>query len=198
VAGAGLLLMMRINGDAPYVSQVLPGVIVFGLGLAMTVAPLTATVLAGAPPHHSGIASGVNNAVARVAGLLAVAVVGAVAAAQFANTIDSTLPASRMTPRTQHAIVQMKKRTLVTDASPASPRERPQVHAALQSAAEDAFHLGIGIAGALAILGGLISLAGLERVRRPDVKAEECPGGAICGAGETVRVPQQPAPARAA
>jgi EmrB/QacA subfamily drug resistance transporter len=76
ISGVGLLLMMRINADGAYVSQVLPGVIVFGIGLSVTVAPLTATVLAGAPAHHSGIASGVNNAVARVAGLVAIAVIG--------------------------------------------------------------------------------------------------------------------------
>jgi EmrB/QacA subfamily drug resistance transporter len=187
VAGAGLLLMMRIGSSGAYVKDVLPGVVVFGLGLSMTVAPLTATVLAGAPPHHSGIASGVNNAVARVAGLLAVAVVGAVGAAQFSSTIDSHLPSS-LSPQTQHAVSQAKKRTLVTDASAAAPADRPRVHDALESGSVKAFHIGIGIGGALAIAGGLISLAGLEGRRRPDVKAEGCPGGAICGASEDVRL----------
>ena len=58
VAGAGLLLLLMVDTDADYVTQVLPGITVFGLGLSMTVAPLTATVLAGAPPRHSGVASG--------------------------------------------------------------------------------------------------------------------------------------------
>jgi MFS family permease len=57
------------------VSDVLPGVLLFGLGMACTVAPLTTTVLAAASDRHAGIASGVNNAVARAAGLLAVAVI---------------------------------------------------------------------------------------------------------------------------
>ena len=61
--------------DASYAADVLPGVVVFGLGLATTVAPLTTTVLAAAPDRLAGLASGVNNAVARTAGLLAVAVV---------------------------------------------------------------------------------------------------------------------------
>jgi hypothetical protein len=70
---AGLLLWMRVDAGASYVGAVLPGAIVFGLGLSLTVAPLTATIMAAADDEHLGVASGVNNAVARVAGLLAVA-----------------------------------------------------------------------------------------------------------------------------
>jgi EmrB/QacA subfamily drug resistance transporter len=187
VAGAGLLLMLMIDTDASYVTQVLPGVIVFGLGLSMTVAPLTATVLAGAPAHHSGIASGVNNAVARVAGLLAVAVVGAVCAAQFSSTIDTKVPASSVRPQTRHALTEAKKRTLVTSASGVAPADRARVHAALQDASVKAFHIGIGISGLLVIAGGVVSLVGLES-RRRTVKAECCPGGAFVGASEEVRL----------
>jgi EmrB/QacA subfamily drug resistance transporter len=74
VIAAGLLLMTQIEPGDSYVASVLPAVVVFGLGLTMVVAPVTATVLAAADARHSGIASGVNNAVARVAGLLAVAI----------------------------------------------------------------------------------------------------------------------------
>ncbi|WP_329309859.1 MFS transporter [Streptomyces sp. NBC_01262] len=73
VCAVGLLLMTRIGAGASYAADVLPGVFVFGLGLATTVAPLTATVLASADARHAGAASGVNNAVARAAGLIAVA-----------------------------------------------------------------------------------------------------------------------------
>jgi MFS family permease len=75
IIAAGLLLMLRIDPGDSYVAAVLPAVVVFGLGLTLVVAPVTATVLAAVDSSHSGIASGVNNAVARVAGLLAVAVV---------------------------------------------------------------------------------------------------------------------------
>jgi EmrB/QacA subfamily drug resistance transporter len=74
VVGAGLALLIRIDGNGDYVTQVLPGVLVFGLGLAINVAPLTSTALNAAPAEHAGIASAVNNDVARIAGLLAVAV----------------------------------------------------------------------------------------------------------------------------
>jgi EmrB/QacA subfamily drug resistance transporter len=73
VAGVGLLLMLRVGPGARYLPDVLPAVVVFGLGLSALVAPLTATVLGAAPGHLVGTASGVNNAVARTAGLLAVA-----------------------------------------------------------------------------------------------------------------------------
>jgi MFS family permease len=70
---AGMLLMLRIGAGDGYVTAVLPAVVVFGLGLATTVAPVTATALAAAPAEHSGLASGINNAVSRVAQLAAVA-----------------------------------------------------------------------------------------------------------------------------
>jgi EmrB/QacA subfamily drug resistance transporter len=69
----GMALMRRIGPHASYAADVLPAVAIFGLGLSLTVAPLTATVLASADVRHAGVASGVNNAVARAAGLIAVA-----------------------------------------------------------------------------------------------------------------------------
>jgi EmrB/QacA subfamily drug resistance transporter len=75
IIAVGLLLMMRINPGDSYLGMVLPPVLIFGIGLTLVVAPVTATVLAAVDSSHSGIASGVNNAVARVAGLIAVAVV---------------------------------------------------------------------------------------------------------------------------
>jgi EmrB/QacA subfamily drug resistance transporter len=80
VGAAGLLLYQRVGRDADYVTEVLPAVLVFSVGLSATVAPLTATVLADADERNAGIASAVNNAVARIAGLLGVAALGAVAA----------------------------------------------------------------------------------------------------------------------
>jgi len=73
VMAVGVLMYLRIDADTSYLLDVLPGVVVFGLGLTLMVAPLTATVLAAAPDEHAGIASGVNNAVARAGSLLAVA-----------------------------------------------------------------------------------------------------------------------------
>lgn len=73
VAAVGLVLLLRVGEDASYLVDVAPGVVVFGIGLTILVSPLTTAVLAAAPDHLAGTASGVNNAVARTAQLLAVA-----------------------------------------------------------------------------------------------------------------------------
>jgi MFS family permease len=79
VIAVGLLLMTRVEPGASYVTSVLPAIVVFGLGLSCTVAPLTATALAAVDAEHAGLASGVNNLAARVAQLLAVALLPFVA-----------------------------------------------------------------------------------------------------------------------
>jgi predicted MFS family arabinose efflux permease len=79
VIAAGLLLLTQIASPGNYFTVVLPAVLVFGIGLAINVAPLTSTALAAAPAEHAGIASAINNDVARAAGLIAVAVLPVVA-----------------------------------------------------------------------------------------------------------------------
>ena len=80
IAGLGVLAYTRLPQDVSYWADILPALVVFSLGLSMTVAPLTTTVLADAGPGDAGVASGVNNAVARIAGLLAIAILGILAA----------------------------------------------------------------------------------------------------------------------
>lgn len=78
IAGIGFLLMLRVSTNVNYLNELLPGVMVFALGLSMTVAPLTSAVLGNIDTAHSGIASAVNNAISRVAGLIAIAVIGVI------------------------------------------------------------------------------------------------------------------------
>jgi EmrB/QacA subfamily drug resistance transporter len=149
VGGLGLLLMLRIDSGADYVTEVLPAVLVFGLGLAATVAPLTATVLDSVEERHVGIASGINNGVSRVAGLLAIAVLGAVISARF-DAIAGDVAGGPL-----------------TDAATA--------------ASTSAFHLGILIAAALMIAGGIASGLGIENPRR---KVNSIPNRGSAQAGE--------------
>jgi EmrB/QacA subfamily drug resistance transporter len=93
VVALGMLLLARVQPGSSYLTTVFPGAVVFGLGLSMTVAPLTATVLAAVDEDELGVASGVNNAAARLASLLAVAVLPSVV------HLDTTLPAGVFTDR---------------------------------------------------------------------------------------------------
>jgi Na+/melibiose symporter-like transporter len=88
VVAVGMWMMSEIGIGDSYVGSILPAVIVFGLGLSLVVAPVTITVLAAADPRQAGTASGVNNAVARTAGLLAVAVLPLVAGLSGADYQD--------------------------------------------------------------------------------------------------------------
>ena len=79
VLAGSFLLFTRVGGSGNYLTAVLPAVVAFGLGVAIMVAPLTATAMSAAPADHAGVASAVNNDVARAAGLIAVAVLPALA-----------------------------------------------------------------------------------------------------------------------
>jgi EmrB/QacA subfamily drug resistance transporter len=92
VVGAAMLLMARIEPGRDYVTAVMPAAIVLGLGLCLTVAPLTAAVLAAVDDHHAGVASGINNAVARLAALVAIAVLPFATGLTAAATLTSAFP----------------------------------------------------------------------------------------------------------
>jgi hypothetical protein len=182
VAAVGLLLLRGLDADPSYVAEVLPGVVVFGVGLAMTVAPLTATVLAGAEREHAGIASAVNNAIARVAGLVGIALVGAVISARFDAALNERIDTAALSANARAAVESAQSKPLARSPVGSVPgSERPRLEAALKDASVASFGLGIGVAAGLVGAGGLISLAGIRNPRR-EVKAEDCPGGAICGA----------------
>jgi len=141
---AGMLLWTLVD-DRDSWWALAAGVLAFGLGLAVTVAPITATALSAAPERLAGIAAGVNNTVSRVGGLIAVALVGLVISAVFTARVDG-----------------VSSRPLT---------EAPATEAA-RDAAVDAFRAGITLAAFLAILGAVIAALAISN---RDAKAPEEP-----------------------
>jgi EmrB/QacA subfamily drug resistance transporter len=182
LGGIGLLLLMRVDTDANYLTDVIPGLLVFGVGLSATVAPLTATVLDSVDEHRVGIASGVNNGVSRVAGLLAIAVLGAVISAGFGVKLDDRLGTAPLSPAAAAEVEEAKEKPLaVPAAEDLPPAEAARVTQAAEDASTSSFRLGIGIAGILMIIGGVV--AGLG-VQNPERRREAVPSRGSAQAGE--------------
>jgi EmrB/QacA subfamily drug resistance transporter len=182
VGGVGLLMMMRIGPDTSYLVDVLPGLLVFGVGLSATVAPLTATVLDSVDEHRVGIASGVNNGVSRVAGLLAIAVLGAVISASFGSKLDDQLGNAPLSPAASAAVEEAKEKPLaVPAAEDLSTAESDRVTAAASDASTSSFRLGTAIAGILMILGGIVAGIG---VQNPERRRQAVPSRGTAQAGE--------------
>jgi EmrB/QacA subfamily drug resistance transporter len=176
-AAVGVALMLRLGAHVDYVTDLLPALLVFSLGLASTVAPLTATVLSDADEANAGIASGVNNAVARVAGLIAIAAIGAVISSQFKSALAGRLAGITLSPGARAVVSQARQQTLAR-VDPA--RAGLAVAHAVQDASVHAFHVGIVISAVLVALGGLLGLAGIRNPRRV-VPCADCPGGQLAG-----------------
>ena len=184
VAAGGLLLLARVDQHADYLSEVLPALLVFGLGLAMLVAPLTATVLGAVQEEHAGVAAAVNTTLSRVAQLFAVAVLGAVVSLAFASRVEATLRRTALGPASHAAISAAKRQPLGSPSLVGVPlRERVLLRATFDDASVHAFRVADTIAAALVASGGLIAFAGIRNPRRR-VAAELCPAGAICGASQ--------------
>jgi EmrB/QacA subfamily drug resistance transporter len=197
LVAAGFALMLRYGTTVSFLTEVLPALLVFSLGLALTVSPLTATVLADASEMDAGIASAVNNAVARTGSLVAVAAVGAVVAsfygAQLNHRLGHRLPAS-----SQAAVREATRHTFGTIDEAAVPSaQRAFVRHATAAAGEHAFHIAMGVGAVLLFVAGVGGLA-LHGRERTAVAAGDCAGGQLAGQPLPAAVDHQPPlPARA-
>jgi len=170
VAGAGFLLLGLLPASGSYVATMLPALSVLGLGMAITVAPLTATVLNGVPGKDQGTASGISNAVARVAGLLAIAIFGILAVSSFERTLDPLLDAARISHDTRAQLApERAKLGAMKPPEGLPPAEANAVRTAVRKSLDGAFRvvsLGCAVLALLSAACAAIGVAGPARSRR--------------------------------
>jgi hypothetical protein len=160
VAALGVALYARPGIGGSYWTTFFPAVVVLGLGMAITVAPLTTTVMGAVETQHAGVASGINNAVSRVAGLLAIAVFGVVLARTFEMRVQSGVGDLQLTASARMAIARElpKMAGADVDAVPSiEPRQRAAVHEAIGGAFVSAFRrvlLGAAVLALVAAVAG--------------------------------------------
>jgi EmrB/QacA subfamily drug resistance transporter len=168
IAAAGFAALTVPSTGGSYWGSFLPGIVILGLGMAVTVAPLTTTVMNAVGPNAAGTASGVNNAVSRVAALLAIAIFGGVMAWAFQGTLDSAL---RVAPLPAELVAQVQgQRSRL--AAIELPSGIDAGHATLiRRAVADAFVSGfrwvMGLSAALAVASALAAALLISGERRP-------------------------------
>jgi len=157
IAAAGFALFARVEVGDSYWAAIFPAVVVLGLGMAITVAPLTTTVMTVVTSDHAGVASGINNAVARVAGLLAIAVFGVVLTQEFSASIATTLDRSELTQQSRTQIERELPKMAGADLSRVSVRgdQIAAIEADIRTAFVRGFKVVMLEAAALALLSAI-------------------------------------------
>jgi EmrB/QacA subfamily drug resistance transporter len=165
-AGFSLFALPDIGGS--YWTTFFPAVVTMSLGMALVIAPLTTTVMNAVPTHQSGVASGINNAVTRAAGLLAIAALGLVVANTFSSRLDDRLSSLHVTPAVASALDSQRSK-LVGATLPAgvNSTEKANLGSALKESFVSAFRVNMLIAAALA-LGSALLAAWLIDGKQPE------------------------------
>jgi EmrB/QacA subfamily drug resistance transporter len=153
VAGAGFLLLALPGIGGSYWVTFFPGVLVLGLGMAVTVAPLTTVVMSSCGPSAAGATSGINNAVSRVAALLAIALLGIVMAQVFNRALEQKLASLTLPPDAVQAVEKQRDKVAGIEVP---PDIEPQARNALRRAIGESFVQGFRV---VMILGALLSFA---------------------------------------
>ena len=161
---AGFFLLALLPADGRYAATVLPALCVLGLGMAATVAPLTATVLNAVGRGDQGIASGINNAVARVAALLAIAFFGIRVMETFRRSLDERIVDAEISPATVRALApERTKLGAMRPPAAASPGEKQRIERAVRESLDSSFRFVAAICGGLALLAAASAAVGIER-----------------------------------
>lgn len=173
LAAVGLVLLQRVGAPFSYAADLLPALLLFALGLALTVAPLTTAVLAGTEASGAGIASAVNNAIARVAGLLATAAVGVAVAASFSGGLHERLAGTTLGGAARRSATRARHLSLGLPSTRGVPHDQARLlTAAAKAASVSSFHLAMAIAAGLLAIGGLAGAVGVRNQRRTSTPSE--------------------------
>ncbi len=151
IAAVGFALFARPSIGGSYWTTFLPAVVVLGLGMAISVAPLTTTVMGAVESSHAGVASGINNAVSRTAGLLAIAAFGVVLSAEFNRSLDRKLPELGLSPHQERAVDHERPMLVAAEI----PSDLPLVRRSFETSFVAGFRAVMGSASVLALLAAL-------------------------------------------
>lgn len=162
IAAAGFALFLIPSLGGSYWRTFFPAVVVLGIGMAVSVAPLTTTVMNAVAQERVGIASGVNNAVSRVAGLLAIAVLGIVMLQSFNHALDARLPDLNLPPAAQESLEAERAKLAGADVSRLPPKVRTSLKEAIDYSFVDAFRRVMLIGAALALASAIAAWALIE------------------------------------
>jgi EmrB/QacA subfamily drug resistance transporter len=162
LAGAGLLILSFVKqtgGPADYWTSFFPGVLVLGLGMSFTVAPLTATVMASVSDHYSGTASGINNAMTRISGVFANAIFGALAVLFFSGALQSQIKTIPLNSKDRQ-LVMLQATDLGNAKVPASitVKDKPVIEKAYHAGFISAYANIMRLSAGLGFLGALMAL----------------------------------------
>jgi predicted MFS family arabinose efflux permease len=166
LAAAGFALLAVPGAGGGYFTTFFPGVAVLGLGMGITVAPLTAAVMGSVEARHAGLASGINNAVSRTAGLLAVAGLGVALVARFDQALDGRLAALHLSREAFELASAQRGKLGAADLSALAPEIARTVRQAFDAAYVAGFRLVMILCAALAAGGGLLAGWLVEPARR--------------------------------
>ncbi|MBC7919963.1 MAG: MFS transporter [Ferruginibacter sp.] len=161
VAGAGFLWLSfagLTTGPGQYWTTFGPGILLFGLGMTLTVVPLTNAVMGAVATHYAGTASGINNAVSRVASVLAIAVIGSLAIATFGTQLEARTESLALSPAARSSLQREAGKLGAASVSADIPAAaRPAVRQAIRLAFTDTFRLVMRICTGLAWLSALMA-----------------------------------------